>query len=291
MASNKTHSDNTHATPDWPAAPPLSALVNRTHCIDALELLRELPDASVDMVLTDPPYAVTEAAWDTAIDWSAYWPEFKRVLTPRGAMVVTCVMRFAWRLIALDPDFFKYDMVGVKNVATDFLSAKNKPMRLHENVLVFSHGTTANRSPALMNYYPQMQPGKPWWKFDYARTKGSSKTTIGVVGRRAFSEDRLRESGGSRYPTTLIPQRTMNVAGNYHPNEKPVDMFEYLISSYTLPGMLVLDPFAGSGTTAVAARNLNRRFIAGDFLSEYVDIAQRRLAAPYTPNMFVELAS
>lgn len=272
---------------DWPAAAPLSALVNRVHCCDALELLRALPDESVDLLLTDPPYGVTEAQWDSGIDWRSHWPEFKRVLTPRGALVVTCVMRFAWHLIALDPAFFKYDMVGVKNAPTDFLSVHNKPMRLHENVLVFSKGTTANRSPNLMNYYPQMQPGEPWKKFDYARTKGNSKSTIGMAGRKAFSEDRWRVSSGGRYPTTLIPQTTMNIAGNLHPNEKPVDMMEYLIETYTRPGMLVLDPFCGSGTTAVAARNLERRYIAGDFTPEYVEVARRRLALPYTPQMFL----
>jgi site-specific DNA-methyltransferase (adenine-specific) len=208
--------------------------------------------------------------------------EFKRVLTPKGALVMTCVMSVAWKLIAFDPDFFKYDMVGYKNVATDFMNAHNKPMRQHENILVFSHGTTANRSPRQMNYFPQMQPGGAWKTFYKAGDR--NKSHFGGKGRNYAQVDHWRERDGGRCPTTLIPQRTMVGNDNLHPNQKDLKLFEYLISTYTQPGMLVVDPYIGSGTTAVAARNLGRRFIGCDLSADYVAIANRRLSQPYTPS-------
>lgn len=278
-----------YGTNDWPALPPLSALVNRVHETDALTLLAALPTGCVDLILTDPPYAVTEAKWDVDMDWAALWPQFKRVLTPRGACVMTTVMRFAWKLIALDPDWFKYDMVGIKSTASDFLNAKNKPMRMHENIMVFSHGTTANKSDNLMNYYPQMQPGIAWRKKQ--RAKDYSKNTIGLMGRTAFQVDKIIEGGAERYPTTVLPQQTMNFEGNLHPNQKPVALFEYLVASYTQTGMLVLDPFGGSGTTAEAARNLGRNYITCDISAEYCELMRNRLSKPFTPQLFTELAT
>lgn len=258
--------------------------VNRIYCMDALALLRALPTGSVDLVLTDPPYGVHEAAWDIKPNFPTVMREFERIITPQGAVVITCVMRVAYELISCNPNFFKYDWVAIKDRSTDMYNAHNKPMRAHEHVLVFSHGTTANGSSDRMNYYPQMRyDGRIWERMDYARTK--AKEVFGGRGRTHAQVDTIRQGTEYRYPTTVILQRRINL-NTLHPNQKDLGMFETLCASYTCSGDLVVDPFAGSGTTAVAARNLGRRFIAGDSDAGYCEVARRRLAQPYTPNMF-----
>ena len=265
-----------------PLLPP--PLVGKVHCMDALELMRLIPAQSVDLLLTDPPYAVHEAEWDKPFDIQGFWVEAKRIIKPRGAIVLTCVMRLAWQLIAANPDWFKYDMVAFKSHATDFVNANNKPMRAHENVLVFSAGKTANGSVVKMNFYPQMQAGIAYTKMDYARSKANG--VFGTKGRKAFSEDKLRVNNGQRFPTTVFKMQTQNINGNIHPNQKDIWAFDYLIRSFTQSGDIVVDPFVGSGTTAVAARNLNRRYIVGDSSAEYCKVAAKRLAQAYTLNMF-----
>jgi site-specific DNA-methyltransferase (adenine-specific) len=249
--------------------------VNTVYQMDALELLRALPDKSVGMVLIDPAYEVHEASWDKLPDIPALWVELKRVIQPRRAIVITCVMRFAWQLIAANPDWFKYDLVGVKSAATDFVNAKNKPLRGHENILVFSDGTTANKSPRRMLFNPQMADGEPYKKINYAKTMQNS--VFGTKGREWFSQDQLRINDGARYPTTVLKQKTNNTEGNLHPNEKPQDLFENLIRTYTNEGDLVVDCYAGSGTTAAACIATGRRFIVGDSDPHYVEVTRQRL--------------
>lgn len=263
-------------------------LIGSVHLADCLELCERVYRAGVrvDMIACDLPYQVHEAAWDSIIPIAPMWEAFKRIIKPRGAIVLTCVMGFGWQLIAGNPTWFKYDMVGVKTAPTDFINAHNKPMRGHENILVFSNGTTANGSNNRMPYYPQMLTGTPYKKMDYARTKGNS--VFGTTGRKAFAVDKLHERE-DRYPTTVLRQQTQNFEGNLHPNQKDVELFRWIVRSYTLPDEIVFDPCVGSGTTADAAREEGRRFIVGDSSSEYVQVARNRLAQPYTPSFMPQL--
>ncbi len=257
-------------------------LLNKVHCLDALELMRQLPDASVDMFFSDLPYGVHEADWDNPPPLDPLWVEIKRVIKPRHAVVLTAVMRFAVELINTSGGWFKYDWVANKTIATDFLNAKNKPLRSHEHVLVFSDGTTANKSPNRMVYYPQTQPGNAWGKKHYATE--TNKDVYGRSKRKAFQTDQFRSGGLLRFPQTSLVWG-INNNGSLHPNQKPLDAWMYLIRTYTQPGDIILDPFVGSGTTALAAAILGRRFIVGDTSSEYCAIARKRLEA-YTPDMF-----
>lgn len=130
-------------------------LLNRVHQIDALELCALLPDQSVDMILADLPYGTTACSWDTVIPFVPMWEAFKRVIKPRGAIVLFAGQPFTSLLIASNVEMFKYTLVWEKSVAANFFNAKNKPLSLHEDVCVFSLGTTANGSQRQMNYYPQ----------------------------------------------------------------------------------------------------------------------------------------
>lgn len=264
-------------------------LIGQVHLAECLDLCERVYRAGlrVDMILCDLPYEVHEAAWDQIIPIAPMWEAFKRIIKPRGAIVLTCVMRFAWQLIAANPDWFKYDMVGAKNVATDFLNAHNKPMRAHENILVFSAGTTANKSPNRMNYYPQMKPASRY--IDTRKHQNRKGEAFGAKGREWTGEARVHDNEGLAFPTTILPMKTANIEGNLHPNQKDIELFKWLIRTYTLPNELVFDPTCGSGTTAVAAREEGRRFIVGDSDTGYVQVARDRLATPYTPSFLPTL--
>lgn len=239
---------------------------NSVNCVDAIELLYGLPKASADAIITDMPYGQTACAWDSVVPFDKWWAAVKHALKPRGVMVTTASQPFTSLLVCSNLKWFRCEWIARKPTGTGYLNANRQPMKNHENVLVFADGSH--------NYYPQLRHGIPY------------RATSGAVG--GFVRDKsvggyLTISNGERYPLSVID---FTWEMGLHPTQKPVALYDYLIRTYTQPGDLVIDPFAGSGTTAVAARNLNRRYIAGDTSAEYCQIAERRLAQPYTVNMF-----
>jgi site-specific DNA-methyltransferase (adenine-specific) len=237
------------------------------HC-DLFTLCDAIPPQSVDMILCDLPYGTTACAWDEVIPFPPMWARFKRVIKPRGAIVLTASQPFTSALVMSNPKWFRYEWVWLKSNGGGFLNANRQPLKRHENVLVFYDG--------LGQYEPQMVKGEPY----RCRSAAAGETTQDqtVAGWVTIND-------GKRYPTSVLDYD--NDTG-LHPTQKPVALFEYLIRTYTQPGDLVLDPTAGSGTTALAARNTQRRFICGDTSAEYVEVARNRLAAPYTVPMFAE---
>lgn len=271
------------------ALPPITSgkpLLDVIHHTDLLTLCSALPSQSVDMILCDLPYGTTACHWDSIIPLEPMWQQFKRVIKPRGAIVLTASQPFTTRLIASNYEMFKYEWIWEKGSATNFLNAWLMPLKAHENILVFSHGTTANKSNRLMNYYPQKDYSKGGWK-KIQRT--DPRTGAWDMGNRTpMPVNTIRENDG-RLPRSVFRVREDSDYQNVHPTQKPVALLEYLIRTYTQLGEVVLDPCIGSGTTAVAARQTGRHFIGGDITLEYVDIARARLAKPYTPPLFLEV--
>ena len=258
--------------------------VNKVYNVDALTLLRAMPAGSVDMVLTDPPYGVHEAEWDTAPDLKALWVEITRILKPRSAVVFTAVQPFTTDLIMSNRAWFKYCWVWSKTIAGDFFNAKNKPLRKHEDIVVFSNGTTANGSENKMQYYPQDVINE---KKTHSRPYSSKfrREAEQIISTRPNWKESY-ESEQTNFPGSILHFAHGNNLTE-HPNQKPVALFEYLIQTYTVQGALVIDPFGGSGTTAVSARDTGRDYITCDISTEYCDLMNRRLSQPYTPNMFI----
>ncbi len=242
---------------------------------DCLDVMRGIADSSVDAIITDLPYGTTAIKWDTVIPLNEMWSCVRRVLKLGGVFVTTASQPFTTHLIASNLEWFKYEWIWQKPMSSGFLHAKNAPLKAHENVVVFSSGAIAHegKSAARMVYNPQMVSGKPYRMFKRIETK----MKWGGVGRPS-GPDYVSENNGIRYPSSVLHFKNPNHK-NDHPTQKPVELYEYLIRTYTSANETVLDICMGSGTTGVAAINTGRRFIGIERESEYVDVAQRRIEA------------
>jgi site-specific DNA-methyltransferase (adenine-specific) len=235
---------------------------------DCLEVMKAIPDASVDMVLADLPYGTTACKWDSVIPLDALWAEYRRVITRSGAIVLHCAQPFTTALIAPSLDIFKYCWVWHKSKAADFVNAKNKPMRDHEDIAVFSFGGTANGSKIQMAYYPQGL---------VAQTKvvRAGKSKFGNIAGSRPSHVSEYTSEFTNYPKSVL--YFPNEGKPVHPTQKPLDLAEYLVKTYTLDGQTVLDNTMGSGTTGVACARTGRAFIGIEREPKYFEIAKSRI--------------
>jgi site-specific DNA-methyltransferase (adenine-specific) len=233
----------------------LNKFINRVIQGDCLEVMRDIPDGSVDMILCDLPYGTTACKWDAIIPFEPLWEQYERIIKDNGAIVLTASQPFTTTLAYSNIKNFRYSWVWEKEQGVNFLMAKKQPLKVHEDVLVFY-----KKQPT---YNPQMTKGKP-----YVSGKGTSGDVTGNVTKVQT------ENSGTRYPRSVIK---VNRETGLHPTQKPVALFEYLIRTYTNEGEVVLDNCIGSGTTAVAAINTNRQFIGIEREPEYVEIANKRI--------------
>jgi DNA modification methylase len=228
---------------------------------DCLELMKDIPKGSVDLILCDLPYGTTQNKWDSVIDLSKLWLEYGRVLKDNGAIVLNSQGIFTAKLMLSNEKIFKYKLCWIKSKATNFLNVKIQPLRKHEDVCIFY------KKPPVYN--PQMSEGE-------AYNKGFRKNqNTGSYGD--FDSVEVK-SEGKRYPTDVIYYATAESEGAVlHPTQKPLALMEYLIKTYSTEGDLVLDNSMGSGTTGVACKNLNRNFIGMELEEEYFNIATKRI--------------
>jgi site-specific DNA-methyltransferase (adenine-specific) len=211
---------------------------------DCLEKMQILEPNSVDMVLCDLPYGVTNRnKWDVIIPFDALWKCYNYIIKPGGAIVLTATQPFAAMLIASNYKNFRYDLIWEKHIGTGFLNANRMPLRTHESVLVFYD--------KLPTYNPQFTQGKP-----YTAKAGLKESTNYGANNRDYT---IRNDDGKRFPGSVL--KIKHDRSKLHPTQKPVELFEWLIKTYTNPGELILDNCAGSGTTGIAAMNTGRDFI------------------------------
>ena len=238
---------------------------------DCLEVMKDIPDKSIDMILCDLPYGTTACKWDTIIPFEPLWEQYKRIIKDNGAIVLTASQPFTSALVMSNIKMFKYEWIWKKTKPTGFSHSKNMPLKDYEGILVFSKGSinhkklTKNR----MNYFPQ-------GVFSCTRKiKRNKKGFDGTMERKSQSNEYFGELSG--FPKMIIEFNNVIKNKTSHPTQKPVALFEYLIKTYTNEGDLVLDNCAGSGTTGVACKNLNRNFILIEKEPEYIDIINKRL--------------
>ena len=212
---------------------------------DCLETMQKIPSKSIDLILCDLPYGTTKNKWDIIIPFEQLWKEYERIIKPKGNILLFGAGLFAFELALSNKKLYRYDLIWKKSKCGSPLTAKYMPMKRHEMILVF--GKSASY------YNPQMVEGTP-----YKRNYTPNKTNNMEFGIKGVQTD----NKGTRHPITILdfPQRWRR-QDQLHPTQKPIELIEWLIDSYSQEGDMVLDNAMGSGTTIVGARNKNRRCI------------------------------
>ena len=241
---------------------------------ECLEKMKCIPDGSVDMVLTDPPYGTTACKWDSIIPLEPMWEQLKRVINPSGAIVLFGSQPFTSSLVMSNTKMFKYEWVWEKSKGCNFTHAKNMPIKFTESVIVFSEapiGHTVQLGEKRMKYNPQglVKVDKKW-------SRPRKYENGHKLKRESHSLERIIEF--ENYPTNILKfGNSNNKERGLHPTQKPVALMEYLIKTYTNEGETVLDFTMGSGTTAIACLNTNRNFIGIEKDDHYFEIAKKRI--------------
>lgn len=230
---------------------------------DCLEEMKKIPDKSVDLVLCDLPYGITACKWDCCIDLEKLWKEYKRIITDTGVIALFGDGgKFTAQLIESNKKMFRYNWYWQKTAPRGFLQAKIMPLKCIETISIFY-----KKKPV---YNPQKEPGKPYITKRSNKRLENHECAYAITGT-----DTTTINTGDRFPTQLLTYKCETKT--VHPTQKPVPLLEYLIKTYTQEGDTVLDNTMGSGSTGVAAKNLNRDFIGIELDKDYFEIAKNRI--------------
>lgn len=239
---------------------------------DCLVKMRDIPDKSIDVILCDLPYETTQAKWDSCLPMSELWDQYVRVIKDNCVIVLFGQEPFSSKLRLSNESWYKYDWVWEKNRATNFLNAKNCPLKTHELISVFSSGKLRHNTDDSLNrivYYPQ---------------GAVSCNTLCKNHDKKFNNETMGKCVDANYTqnTTNYPKSILKFSNNsndisLHPTQKPVKLLEYLIKTYTLESQTVLDNCMGSGSTGIACLNTNRRFIGIEKDETFFNVAKERL--------------
>ena len=223
---------------------------------DCLEVMKQIPDGSVDAIITDPPYGTTACKWDSVIPFDLMWEQLNRVIKPNGAIVLFGSEPFSSALRMSNIKAYKYDWVWDKKKGGSIMNLKSQPYKTHEIISVFNKH----------NYYPIMESQKERTGKTYSKGEAN--------GIKNYGDERIYKE---KYPKSILENSNANQKGKQHPTQKPVELMEYLIKTYTNPQETVLDFTMGSGSTGVAAVNTGRRFIGIEMDDKYFGIAEQRI--------------
>lgn len=233
------------------------------HHGDCLEVMREIPDATVDCVITDPPYGTTACKWDSVIPFEPMWEQLKRIARSKAAILFTASQPFSSALVMSNVQMFRHEWIWIKNAGSNFANTVREPMKEHEQILVFSNGK--------WTYNKQMQERA---ESGLARAKHAVRFKSSSENYRVFEGRDAKPISELRVPSSW---QKFNRERGLHPTQKPVDLLRYLVRTYTLEGETVLDFTMGSGSTGVACQLENRNFIGIEKDADYFKIAERRI--------------
>tara|TARA_B100000131_G_scaffold317335_1_gene359160 strand:+ start:787 stop:1620 length:834 start_codon:yes stop_codon:yes gene_type:complete len=235
---------------------------------DCFNILKDIPDESVDLVLTDPPYGTTAIKWDNILDFNRMWIELERIIKPKSNIIFFASQPFTSLLITSKIDWFRYELVWNKNKCGSPGLAKKRPQKVHENILVFS------KEPG-GTYNPIMEKGDPWKRFN-ADGYGSGKNTHGYgFGNKKFTGG---SNDGTRYPKSILhASRNFSAQQTVHPTQKPTNVLNWLIMTYSNKNDVVLDFTMGSGSAGVSSKLTGRDFIGIEMDKDYFEIAEKRI--------------
>lgn len=247
-------------------------MINEVWQGDCLKLMQDIPDQTIDLIACDLPYGTTVCKWDTIIPFAPLWIEYERIIKPNGIIALTAAQPFTSSLIMSNVNLFKYELIWHKAHPKGHLNAKKQPMRAHENILIFY------KKPGIYN--PQMTSGH---KRKVAKTSYTKEHTgDSVYGKEVRNTE---YDSTERYPLSVQVFSNADLTNVLHPTQKPVPLWEYLIKTYTNPGALVLDNCAGSGTTAIACLNTDRRYLCIEQEEKYAEIINNRINGWYIENL------
>ena len=247
---------------------------------DCLEEMKNIADNSIDAIICDLPYGTTACKWDSVIPFEPLWEQYKRIIKYNGAIVLFGSQPFTTALISSNYEMFKYEWVWEKTRASNMFFRKTQPLKYHENILVFSKASAHNMAKIKINYNPIMQERdkKNIRKQKTYKTKGN--TIFGNNREFINYKENDRRSSNNIYPKSIIKVSSMSnfKSKRVHPTQKPLELLEYLVKTYSLENDTILDNTMGSGTTMVACKNLNRNGIGIEMDENYFNITQQRLA-------------
>jgi site-specific DNA-methyltransferase (adenine-specific) len=235
---------------------------------DCLEVMRQIPDKSIDLIVCDPPFATTANEWDNLIDFKELWAQYERIIKDDRAIVLFGSGSFTYKLISSNEDLYRYKWIWYKTKRGNFVNANNRPMTAYEEIMVFSKAVTANGSKNKMLYNPQGLIPKKTVRHD-------NGTRFGTMAGKRPSHQETTISEYTNYPCDVL--EFASETSPLHPTQKPIPLIEYLIRTYSNEGDTVLDNCAGSFTTAIAAMNANRNFIGIELEKKYFDIGVERV--------------
>ena len=231
---------------------------------DCLDVMKNIPDMSVDMVMADTPYGTTACKWDSIIPLEPMWIQLKRIIKKNGAIVLTALQPFTSVLVTSNLRGYKHSWIWEKSRSGSAITAKFCPIKIHEDILVFE------KLGEKVKYYPIMEYGEPYSR--KSRYNNENNHRFGI------ENNVVTNNSGTRYPKTIrFEKQNWSKQQQIHPTQKPVALMEYLIKTYTKKGETVLDFCMGSGTTGVACKNTNRGFIGIEKDPEYFKIAKDRI--------------
>jgi len=330
--------------------------INKIHQGDCLELMKDIPDNSVDLILCDLPYGTTACSWDEIIPLKSIWVQYKRILKEQGTIVLTSSQPFSSKLVMSNPSYYSHSLIWQKEQGVNFLSSNNQPLKIHEEILIFRRNLDINKHIELRDYfynekinakitnkqinkmlgyatngsgmaghyfkkdkeqfiiprekdYLKLQKETNFFKKSYdevlkkyksensktftynpQKTKGKSYKTPQGHGSEVWgNKDKviITDNKGTRLPISIIK---FDRERGFHPTQKPIRLFEYLIKTYSNKGDLVLDNCMGSGTTAIACKQVGRNFIGIEKEEKYVEIAKKRIEEHSQQSTLIPLA-
>ena len=226
---------------------------------DCLEVMKTIPDNYFDMILCDLPYGTTSCKWDSIIPFNELWNEYNRICKKDGAIVLTASQPFTTKLISSNISNFKYILIWDKVIPSGMTFAKYQPMRQHEDIVIFSNGKIKYNAQMVKRDVPIKAGGM---------SKGEASSSINFKA--------LKKTYDYKNPTSILKFNKVR-KGSLHPTQKPVELFEYLIKTYTNESDIVLDNCAGSGTTAIACENANRKWVCIEKEEKYANLAVERI--------------
>lgn len=233
---------------------------------DCIDLMKDIANKSIDAIICDLPYGVTKNQWDSEINLDLLWKEYNRIIKDNGSIILFGQDKFTMRVMSSNEKMHKYNLIWNKELPTGFLNANRMPLRVHEDIMVFYK--------KMPTYNPQKEKGKP----NHSKGKKVGLEVKDTYANNNYGNHKIVENTDDmKHPKSILTFAKVHPSKALHPTQKPIELIEWLVKSYSNENDLILDNCMGSGTTGVACKQLNRNFIGIELDKGYFEIAKKRI--------------